>query len=136
MIEPLLLAVLLADARVTNIIGAGAAARVYPDILPQGAPSASTVPALVYQPISEVTGYTFDGPGLVRVRIQIDAYALSRPSTYALIRAVRDALHDYAGDPDGIQDLEAAGRRNMYESDTKLYRTSADWFATVRDQAA
>lgn len=131
MIEPLLIAVLNGDPRVTAIVGS-TTARIQADTLAQG----TTLPALVYQQLSEVTGYTHDGPDLVKFRIQIDAYATTRLAAITLSRAVRDAFHDYPGLEQGIQDFEAAGRQNIYEPETKLYRTRSDWFATVRDQAA
>lgn len=141
MISTLLVAVLKAAPGVTAIVGEGALARITPDILPQKPGSASTpwLPALVYQQIGGTTDYTQDGPAIISARIQIDAYAMSRIAADALQKAVRDALHEYAGDPEGIQDFKAEGMRSFYEDDgagVRLYRTQADYFAYARDAAA
>jgi hypothetical protein len=131
-IEELLVAVLIGDSRVTDLIGTGDDARITPDVLEQD----GALPALVYQDNSEVTGYTHDGPGLVRVRFQIDVYASTRVGARRLARAVRSVLHDYPGEEDGIQDFEAApGGGASFEAETKRYRHRSDWFATARDQA-
>lgn len=133
MIETLTRAVLLADSSITGLIGAGAAARLYPLVLKQG----GALPAITYQRVSGVTGYSHDGPDIVTARVQIDCWsATGYIEAKTLARAVRDALHAYAGDENGVQDFKADIDRDFYESDTKLYRVSSDYLAYARDQAA
>jgi hypothetical protein len=122
LIESAVRAVLLADPAVTALVGAGAEARIYPLILPQGA----AFPALTYQRVSSVTQYAQDGPGLARQRIQIDAWAMTYRAAKDLARAVRSALEGHrAGN---IQGVFVDPERDFYEADTRLYRASTDFY--------
>lgn len=122
-------AVLVASATVTALVPA---ARVQTSELPLDV----VFPAISILEISSVGDYTQDGPGLIKSRVQVDAWAKSKASARAIAIAVRDAIQAFAGEPDGIQDFADAGRRVLYEDDTKLHRISSDFFAWSRDAAA
>lgn len=99
-------------------------------------PTDTAFPAISVQEISETTDYTHEGPALVKHRVQIDAWAKTKPAAKAVAVAVRNAIHAYAGSEANALDFQSAGRRSLYELDTKLYRISSDFFAWSQDQAA
>lgn len=78
--EETIIAFLLADPALAALIGD----RLTPGVRTQGA----SLPALVFNLISDLPDYTNDGPsGLAQARIQLDAYG----ETYAQAKAVQRA---------------------------------------------
>jgi hypothetical protein len=139
-IRPALRAYLIADATVSSAVGA---TRVHPTILPQGT-NGPTVPAVVYNIISEVTDHHTQGAsGLVMVRMQVDAYAATASAADSLARAIKERLDGFHGTMDdgasppgvtpvNVQGVFAESARTGYEADHKLHRTGRDfliWFA-------
>ena len=83
--EQAFVAMILAQAGITSLIGTGANARLYALLLPQK----FTRPALTYQVISGPRDYTQDGPdGVITFRIQLDLWA----DSYADLVTLRDAI--------------------------------------------
>jgi hypothetical protein len=133
-LRPALRAYLLADSTIQSAVGN---TRVHPTILPQGT-NGPSVPALVYNVISEVTDHHTQGAsGLVMVRMQIDAYAETPNEADALSRAVKDRIDGVRGawtygtaspaDSVTIQGVFAETARTDYQGDAKLYRSSRDY---------
>jgi hypothetical protein len=130
-IRPALRAYLLGDATIAAAVGG---TRVFPTVLPQGVKATS----IVYNVISEVTDHHTQGPsGLVMVRVQVDAYALTTDAADALARAVKERIDGFAGvwaygsssPPDSveIQGCFADTARTDYQSDAELHRVSRDY---------
>lgn len=86
---------LISKAAVTAIVGAGDAARIYPDVLPQGA----TLPAIAYEVISQDSEEHLEGiSGLAHSRVRVECYAATRMAADALAELVRLApLQGYRG---------------------------------------
>jgi hypothetical protein len=84
-------AILLADPAVSAAVGG---VRVYPGILPQGV----TLPSIVQNLITEAIGYHMQGDdGLIRSRMQIDAWALTRDLAVSLANLSFETLSGYSG---------------------------------------
>ena len=82
---------LVADAGVLALV----AARVYPDVLPQGY-TVTTGAALTYEVISTVHDHMINGlAGIARARVEMAAFAGTRAAANALAEAVRAS--DLAG---------------------------------------
>lgn len=128
---------LLGTAAVSALLGT----RIYaPDDLPQ----APTLPALVYQRISDTSDLANDGTtGPRHPRIQLDAYARTQLDVEAVQEAVLDALHgqgwtltdgsvvmlvSYGGSRDLPPDFDANP-----EPGVRLKRRSADYFVHFRE---
>lgn len=125
---------LLAVGAVTALIGTGDAARLYPLVLPQQ--GELLFPALTYQRISAPRDSTHDGPeGLVRARVQIDAWARTFAEAKRLADAVRLALDGFKGHAgDVVVDrMYLDGDRDFFEGDAQLYRVTQDWFVWHRE---
>jgi len=120
--------VLAADA---TVIGLVPAARIH--LAPM--PVDTVFPAITVQEVSTITDYTHDGPAVVRQRVTVDAWAKTKPAAKAIALAARNAIHAYGGSDSAVLDFMDAGRRPLYEPDTKLYRISSDFFAWSQDQA-
>lgn len=117
---------LAADATVAGLV----AGRVYPNTMPEGA----TLPAIVYQVVSDVPQNSFDGTTSTRLkqaRLQVDCYA--RPSSaggggYLQAHAVADAVEAVIGnlsDPAFNATLELS--RDLYDNATEYHRVSMDF---------
>jgi hypothetical protein len=130
-IRPALRAYLLADATISAAVGG---TRIYPTVMPQGVKATSAV----YNVISEISDHHTQGPsGLVMVRMQVDAYALTTDAADALARAVKERIDGFAGvwtygassPPDAVevQGIFADTARTGYQSDAQLYRSSRDY---------
>lgn len=88
--EEAMCAYLLTKSSVTDIIGTGDAARLWPMVLPQGY-SVSQGPAATYEILpSEETHTISDRSGLVNSRVQITAFAATYASANALARAIKN----------------------------------------------
>jgi uncharacterized protein DUF3168 len=130
-IRPALRAYLLADATIATAVGG---ARVFPTVMPQGVQATS----IVYNVISEVTDHHTQGPsGLVMVRVQIDAYALTTDAADSLARAVKERIDGTSGlwtygsdspqDAVTVQGVFAETARTDYQADPILFRSSRDY---------
>ncbi len=93
-IRPALSAFLAADAAVAALVVTGSTTRIYPGKLPQGTTAAS----IVYSEISgEGDHHNAGASGLVRVRMQIAAWALTADAAHALFLAVKERIDGYRG---------------------------------------
>ena len=112
---------LIANAGLTALIGT----RIYPSVLPQ----TPTLPAVVYQTISDVREMLHDGPqGLPVARIQYDCWGVSYTSARNTANALRTAADGYRGAM-GASAVGFASVLNMidtYEPVTQRYRTLVD----------
>lgn len=130
LIEAALRSRLLGAYAVTQLVGSGADARIFPVQLPQGV----GYPAIAYQGISRVPDRTMDGPsGLVFRRIQYDCWSPNYGEASALSREVRRVLDGLTEIVEGIvvQGVEIEGPRDLYFELVKLYQCSLDagvWF--------
>lgn len=139
-IWPALRGFLLADEAIAAEVGSS---RIHPTILPQGT-NGKNVPAVVGNVISEVNDHNTQGAsGLVMVRVQLDAYALTATEAGTLGLAIKERLDGFRGtmddgaSPPGVSPIEVKGvfaetARTGYEPDTKLHRHGRDyliWYA-------
>jgi hypothetical protein len=71
---------------VTGVVGAGDAARIYPEVLPQN----PTYPAIVLDVASNVSeGHLGGSAGLAHARVRVDCYAETRAGANSLAEIVR-----------------------------------------------
>jgi hypothetical protein len=87
---------LLSVAEVSALVST----RVYPTVLPQ----AAVLPAITYRRVdgfSDLTATT--AGGYEQDRLQLDSWAQSASQAQAVAKAVRDALHGFAGDVSGVR---------------------------------
>jgi hypothetical protein len=92
----------------------------------------SPMPRVALFVVSDVEGVTIDAPdGMSQGRIQLDCYGATYSAAKALARAVRAALHGYAGG--GLQLVSLIAARDTREGGTneadRPFRCSLD-FAT------
>lgn len=137
MIETALRSVLLADAAVAALVGT----RVYTGVMPQR----PTLPLVTLKKIDKLSDLTLeDAVGPNTLRVQVDCWAQDGTGTSGVdnVRALADVvngsddqssagpLHGYHGTSEGqrINLIRLLVERSTeYESDTKLYRVSADY---------
>lgn len=82
---------LLSLPGVVAMIGSGANARLYPDVLPQGYIAAADGPAATYELIDSIEQHTLsDRCGLVQSRMQLTAFAATRKGANELARAMKN----------------------------------------------
>lgn len=101
-LESALRSILVANANVSALVGAGAAARIYPlDDLPQGC----EYPAISYAHVSEDNVYTLalDVPGYVKVRMEYHIWGASYLKMRELLKKVKQALQGFRGTQDTIE---------------------------------
>ena len=120
--EEQLRALLLNDGGVSSHV----ANRVNFGTHPQGQP----FPAVVLTTISDIEGYTLQGPnGVSEARVQVDCYAESYGAAKLLSRAVRSLLSGYQNG--AFQGVFLAGSRDSREGGSndaeRPYRTSMDF---------
>lgn len=133
MIETTIRALLLADATVSGLV----ATRIYTGTMPQRA----TFPLITLKKIDKRSDLTLDdavGPNTLRV--QVDCWAQDVDGVRALAGAVNGSddqstqgpLHGYSG-TSGSQRINLlrlmVERSTEFESETQLYRVSADYAA-------
>lgn len=107
--------------------------RIYPSVLPDK----PTLPAVVYQVVSNEQTFTHDGPvALRRPRVQLDVWSHRRLEAERIESAIIAALVGYRG-PMGDVDYTAGWglevATDIYEQDTGLHRISMDfrgWYGT------
>ncbi len=108
------------DAGVSALIGSGASARVYPQLLPHG----QTLPACVFQMVDvdpvHASGTTV---ALRAAEYQITCYASTYEAAVGLADQVRDALSRHSGTVDGtvIQEVFYEQEQDTYEFDTSKF---------------
>ena len=89
-VESALYAIAAADAGVAALVGT----RIYRERLPQG----ETLPALVYQQVSELPDLAHSGPaGTSSLRYQFNCYGANPTAAEALKNALVTAFHGYSG---------------------------------------
>lgn len=120
-------AYLLADPAIAAIIGV----RIFANVIPQEEPRASVV-------VSTISGrgdHHMEGPtGLVRPRLQIDAWAPDDDVATTLANLVRDRIDGFSGvmgEGDAaitVQGVFLTDERSGYDDETKLYRLGRDYF--------
>jgi hypothetical protein len=126
-LRPGLCAFLLADAAIAGLV----ATRIYPVKLPQGI----TAPSIVYNEISGQGDHHNEGAsGLVRVRMQIAAWAQTADAAHALFLAVKNRLDGYRG-PMGagatlvtVQGAFVDSWRDVDDTVANLRGKAADYF--------
>lgn len=103
-----------------------AGSRLYPQKLPQG----STLPATVYQQVSEAGDMAHDGPlNLFKAVYQFDNYGSSLSQAKALALALRQQLNGYKGTVGGVT-IEGVFFVNMVDDfgdALDVYRVSVDF---------
>lgn len=128
---------LVGDVTVAQLV----ADRVYIDRLPQGVVPDRWPSAVLMQDIGTLVGFTHDGPGGERMRLQIDAFATDRDTAFELGEAIFEALcPERAGNMPGfrrvvggveIQFVNPGIRRSGHELDTKLHFRGGDYLVTA-----
>jgi hypothetical protein len=117
-------AALVANAGVTALVGAGAAARIFPGIAEQGAER----PYVVLTDVTDLPENSLDGGPADRLRqavVQVDCYAIEYRAAKGLAKACTAVLAALS-DPDGLSAVEVDARYG-YEDVAKLHRASADF---------
>jgi hypothetical protein len=133
-IETAIRTILLADATVSGLV----ATRVYTGTMPQRA----TFPLITLKKVDKLSGLTLsDAVGPNTLRVQVDCWAQDVDGVRALADAVNGSddqttqgpLHGYSGVTGGGQRINLlrllVERSTEFESDTQLYRVSADYAA-------
>jgi hypothetical protein len=111
-------ACLVANAEVAALV----ASRIYALKLPQP----PTLPAVTYQRISAQRDHTLSGPsGLVRSRVQIDAWGRTYSEAKSVADAVRRALAHF--EDATVQAALITSDRDLFEDEVNTYRISSDW---------
>lgn len=116
---------LIADAPTAALVGT----RVYPNELPQNV----TLPALVYNVVSDVPENSFTGDTSTRlkaVRLQVDCYAraIGSVGSYAGAHEVADCVENVIGnlsEPGLSGNYESS--RDLYDNVTQYHRVSMDF---------
>ena len=88
--EEALCSYILTKSAVTDLIGTGDAARLYPHVLPQDCNLASGAAATYRIIDSTETGMLSDRAGIVQSRVQITTFANTLSAAMALARAIKN----------------------------------------------
>lgn len=122
-----LVAFILADAGIVNIIGA----RIFPLKMPQSVDQ----PSIVYTRVSGLSGHHMAGrDGLARTRIQVDCWSKSADASSALANLVKDRLDGYRGVMGSgplavdVQGVFFSDERESFDDAVKMYNTGRDYF--------
>lgn len=99
--------------------------RFYPNVLPQN----TTLPAAVYQVISDVPVNSLDGySGLSNARLQVDVYHGTYAKGDVAARILLNALRSVISGVDGAEFSSLLlARRDQYETETRLHRVNLDF---------
>lgn len=119
---------LTAVTSVNNLVSG----RIYPVQLPQDV----TYPAVRYQTVDEVRESALDADmGLVRLRMQVDAFAATYSAAKGLAAALRSALKRQAWTQNAVEVLDALleNVQDDYEDAVKVYRVRQDFVFTYRE---
>ena len=109
--------------------------RIYPDLMPQP----PTLPAVVYQMISNNREERHGGQtGDARPRFQITCWASTALAAAAVAVQVRLAVMAMSGTIAAVSVIGAwnAGESRGYEPDTKLHYVAIDFFVSHREAVA
>ena len=124
MIEEGIVALLLADAGVTALIGR----RITALILPQ---DSTCYPALTFQNIASLPPqFALDGTEVDMMRLQFDAFGRSYGEAKRVLNAVRNVLNAFAGVlSDGSRILFSYEAQSIdhFENNTKIYRSLSEY---------
>jgi hypothetical protein len=112
---------------VTLLQGVTAAgSRIYPQILPQDV----TYPAISYTEVSAIRTHAMgtDSP-VVRVRVQVDAWAVTYADSRAVANQVATALSRYRGQVGSVivRDVLLDNEDSSYEAESQTRRVSQDY---------
>lgn len=125
-------ALLTGAGAVTAIVGAGAAARIYPVLLPQG----QTVPAIVFEVISAYRPGAIDAYApthLTTSRVQVNLITADYPALLVLLEATKAALQFQRGVLGGVTThsvLHAGEGPVQYDQQLGLYTQPIDFLIT------
>jgi hypothetical protein len=109
-----LFALLNANAGVTALVGAGAAARIYPVL----APTDVARPFVTWQRIASEPSDYAGRPGGERISVQLDCWADTFDDVKALADAVRIAIEASLGAVRGVLETDT----DFFEDGARLYR--------------
>lgn len=116
-----------ATTPVTNLVGVGPNARIFPMRLPQK----PTLEAITYRKIGMPTRVHAFGqdPGLMEARVSVSSWAPTYDRVKILGEAVRDGLSRASGTFGGVvvQGMLFDNELDLYEDDTELYRVNQDY---------
>lgn len=119
--ESALYSLITGDAGVAALLSS----RCYPLVLPQD----PTLPAARYEIISAVPVSTHDDAGgLVRARVQVDAYAATYSAARTLANTIRGALDGYRASSGTIRTIVRERENPTFEDVTGLMPVSVDYF--------
>lgn len=114
---------LLEDAAIAAIV----VDRVYSIRIPQGVRASS----IVFTRVSGAGDYHLAGPsGIINVRMQVDAWAITPDAAVTLANLVKDRLDGYRGLMGAVMvhGVFVADLREDYDDDAQLYRAGRDYF--------
>ena len=122
---------LRAVTAITNIVGAGASARIYAPHLPQD----PTLEAITFTQISAERMHAFGSdPGLVRARFQLDAWGNTWEESRLLAAAIvgngaGNAFSRFRGTQDStvVDDTLLDNEFSTFEDESGTYRTRQDY---------
>lgn len=101
--------------------------RVYPLVIPQGAPSVVRQPCVVYQLVSRVRQGTYCGQdGTVQAQYQLDAYARSYLEAKQVAEQVQGALIDFRGQMGEhfVHHISLVSEIDLHDPEPGLYRVN------------
>ena len=130
-IDGAVLGQLKAVVAITNIVGAGANARIYADKLPQS----PTLEAITFKHISAQRTHAFGSdPGSVMARFQLDAWGSTWTESRDLADAIRgngagNAFSRFRGTQDStvVDDILLDNELATFEDESGTYRTTQDY---------
>lgn len=134
---------LLSCSDITELLGEGDNARIYPVAMPQ----APVLPTMTYQRISTDRDFATTGPtGLATARIQCDVWAPTSGgvsgywNSKKIADAVRRLTNGYRGlmgeGGVNVQLCVFEGDRDLYEDGVKLYRVNFSLLISHHEQEA
>ncbi len=140
-IEGALLARLKELSAVTTLVGSGSSARIYFEPLPQNPVFDAIVITMVSAPRVHASGAD---PGIVRARVQVDAWSKSYEGARDLGDAIRgdnaaSALSRWSGTKDTtvVDDVFLENEQALTEvgvgADDRLYRNSQDYMVHYKE---
>jgi hypothetical protein len=117
---------------VTDLVGAGASARIYQLHLPQ----TPTLEAVTFQQISGPRVHAFGSdPGLVQARFQVDSWGNTAEEAEDLAAATRGALSRWRGTVDStvVQDSALENEIPFFEDEAGHYRMFQDYLIAFEE---
>lgn len=124
---------LAADATIAGLVVTGSTTRIYPVKMPQGV----TATSIVYNEISGQGDHHMEGSsGLVRVRMQIGAWATTADAAHALFLAIKGRIDGYRGLM-GAVDVQGCfidSWRDLEDTENKMFGKVADYFINYSER--